>query len=97
MAKKGKLLAALDAHKGRNYKLEKQKRQQKQAIKKKRTKSQGPDSEEKENVKARPDATASLSETESDGWESDGSEAADEISVCRASETLSIYLILTRP
>ena len=33
MAKRSKLLAALDAHRGRDYKLEKQKRQQKQAEK----------------------------------------------------------------
>ncbi len=96
MARKGKLLVALDAHKDRDYKLEKQKRQQKEAVKKKQTKSHGPDSE-KANVKARPDATASMPETESDGWESDESEAADDISVCRASENLNIYLILTRP
>lgn len=37
MARNSKLLAALDAHKGRDYKLEKQKRLQKQAMGKKKS------------------------------------------------------------
>lgn len=84
MAKKGKLLVALDAHKGRDYELEKQKKQQKQAAKKKRAKAHGPDWEEKENVEARLNATAPMREDGSDGWESDESEAAEDTTVRRA-------------
>ena len=95
MAKKGKLQAALDAHKGRDYKLEKQKKQQKQAAKKKRTKAPGSNLEEKENVEVQANGTASMPEAESDGWESDESEAAEATAVCRASTHLKIYLTLT--
>ncbi|KAL9062838.1 MAG: hypothetical protein Q9161_009729 [Pseudevernia consocians] len=77
MAKKGKLLAALDAHKGRDYRLEKQKKQQKQAAKKKRTKAPGSKFEERENVESLANGTVSMPEAESDGWESDESEAAE--------------------
>lgn len=87
MAKKSKLLAALDAHKGRDYKLEKQKKQQKQAAKKKRTKAARSISEEKENFEAQANGTASMPEAESDGWESDESEAADATAVCQTSTT----------
>ena len=38
MAKKSKLLLALDAHKGRNYELERQKKLQKAAAKEKKAK-----------------------------------------------------------
>ena len=89
MARKSKLYIALDAHKGRDYKSEKQKRQQKQAAKKKRTKAQRPDHVGKENVEARPNSTTSMPKDESDGWESDGSEAAGAMTVCRAFTTLS--------
>lgn len=84
MAKKGKLLVALDAHKGRDYRLEKQKKKQKQAAKKKRAVAQGSDWEEKENVEARPNATAPIRQDGSDGWESDESEAAEDTTVRRA-------------
>lgn len=92
MAKKGKLLVALDAHKGRDYKLEKQKKQQKQAAKKKCVKAQGPDWEEKENVVARPNATAPMREDRSDGWESDESDAAEDTTVRRALAVLKLSL-----
>ena len=95
MAKKGKLLAALDAHKGRDYKLEKQKKQQKQAAKQKRTKTPGSNLDEKKNVEAQANGTASMPDVESDGWESDESEAAEDTAVCRASTTPSICSILT--
>ena len=95
MAKKGKLLVALDAHKDRDYKLEKQKKQQKQAARKKRTKAQGPDWEEKENIEARPNAT--VREDESDGWDSDENEAAGDETVRRAFKVLTIHLMLIRP
>ncbi len=87
MAKKGKLLAALDAHKGRDYRLEKQKKQQKQAVKKKRTKAPRSQFEEKENIEAHVNGTASMPEAESDGWESDESEAAEATVVCQVSAT----------
>lgn len=77
MAKKGKLLAALDAHKGRDYSLEKQKKQQKQAAKKKRTKAEGSNCEEKENLEARSNATLSTPEAESDDWESGEKETVE--------------------
>lgn len=75
MAKKGKLLTALDVHEGRDYKLEKQKKQQKEAARKNRQKTSGLNLG-KENVNAHADGTASVPETESDGWESDESETA---------------------
>ena len=95
MAKKGRLLAALDAHKGRDYILEKQKKQQKQAAKKKRTKVPRSKLEGKESVEAQANGKVSMPEAESDGWESDESEAAE--AVCRASTTFNIFSILTKP
>lgn len=50
MAKKSKLLAALDAHKGRNFYLEKQKKLQKAA--EKRKKERGENSEEESEAEA---------------------------------------------
>ena len=85
MAKKSKLLAALDAHQGRDYKLEKQKKLQKQAARKIRTKAPGPILEEKENAAVQANSIQPMPQDESDGWESDGSEAAGETAVCRAS------------
>lgn len=80
MAKKSKLLAALDAHKSRDYEVEKQKKFQKQAEKKKRSKASSVlrlDSEEKKNVDVANNGSVPISEAESEGWESDGSEAID--------------------
>ena len=85
MAKKSKLLGALDAHQGRDYKLEKQKKLQKQAAKKIRTKAPGSSLEEKENAEVQANSTLPMLQAESDGWESDESEAAGETAVCRAS------------
>ena len=85
MAKKSKLLAALDAHQGRDYKLEKQKKLQKQAAKKIRTKAPGSSLEEKENAEVQANSALPMPQDESDGWESDESEAAGETAVCRAS------------
>ena len=76
MAKKSKLLAALDAHKGRDYKVEKQKKQQKQAEKKKRLKETQALEEEKENNVVSTSDAGSAVQVESDRWESDESEAA---------------------
>ena len=94
MVKKGKLLVALDAYKGRDYRLEKQMKQQKQAAKTKLTRAQRPNSDEKENVEARPNAMAPMPEVETDGWESDESEAAHDTTVCRAITILTIHLTL---
>ena len=85
MAKRSKLLAALDTHRGRDYKSEKQKKLQKQAAKKIRTKAPGSILEEKENAGVQANSTLPMPQDESDGWESDESEAAGEIAVCRAS------------
>ena len=97
MVTKGKLLIALDAYKGRDYRLKKQMKQQKQAAKTKRTRAQRSNSEEKENLEARPNGTASVREIESDGWESDESEAAQDTIVCRAIVILTIHLTLIGP
>ena len=76
---KSKLLTALDAHRGRNYKVEKQKKLQKQAAKKKRSKPPVQnDSEQKDNGETEVDGiTVPMPEAESEGWESDESEAAE--------------------
>ena len=78
---KSKLLTALDTQKGRNYKLEKQKKFQKQAVKKKKSKAPEPNSEEKENEPAQVNGRTIIPQAESDGWESDESEAADATAV----------------
>ena len=83
MAKKSKLLAALDAHKGRDYKLEKQKKLQKQAERRKKTKTveqvSGSDNAD-ENV-AKVIGNGPRLKEESDGWESDESEAVAPMAV----------------
>ena len=86
MAKKSKLLAALDAHKGRDFKKEHQKKLQKQAERRKKTKSvekgsddesgSGGESESEQASGAQVDATPAQLDTESEGWETDESEAA---------------------
>lgn len=76
---KSKLLKALDAHKGRDYKLEKQKRQQKEAAKRKTSKAPAPNGgEEKEDAEKPVNGNVPKSDAESEGWESDESEAAEE-------------------
>ena len=98
MAKKGRLLAALDALKGRDYRIQKQKTLQKRAAKKKRTRPQIGTGKEKENVEGQPSAMASMPEAESEGWESDESQAAEEATaVCRVSATPNIHIRLSRP
>lgn len=71
MAKKSKLLAALDAHKGRDYKLEHQKKLQKQAERRKCSTVTKPDVEN-------PDLEI---DAENSGWESDESEAVEPMTV----------------
>ena len=82
MAKKSALLAALDAHKGRDYKLERQKKLQKEAKKRNRSKAPKPDAEEKENLEVPTEGAVPILEVESEGWESDESEAAGPTTVC---------------
>lgn len=75
---KSKLLTALDAHRGRNYKVEKQKKLQKQAAKKKKSKAPASnDLEQKDEVETVANGTIPIPEAESEGWESDESEAAE--------------------
>lgn len=82
MVKKSKLLAALDAHKGKDYKLEKQKILQKKAEKRKKTK-QREQSEDTEEGEEKPEAKKSIVEPDgSEGWESDESENAAPAAVC---------------
>ena len=60
MAKKSKLLSALDAHKGRSFKLEKQKKLQRAAEKRKHLKTV---EQEEDESTAESDAEAGQSET----------------------------------
>lgn len=77
MVKKGKLLAALDSHKGKDYKLEKQKILQKKAEKRKKTK-QREQSEDTDKREGKIEAKESIVQLDagSEGWESDKSEKA---------------------
>ena len=73
MAKKSKLLTALDAHKGRNINLEKQRKQEKQAAKRKQARAQD-EVEEKENLDLEANGAANESGDEFDGWETEQSQ-----------------------
>jgi len=84
MAKRRKLLAALDAHQGRDSDLEKQKRLQRQAAKRKHSKAElATDLHEKENLRVPNDDAAPLPEVESEGWGNDKSEAVEAYTVRR--------------
>jgi rRNA-processing protein EBP2 len=76
MAKKSKLLAALDAHKGRNYELERQKGLQKKAEKRKNAQVAATSLEDealfKDNVQG--NGSGSQLEEDNEGWESEESE-----------------------
>jgi len=54
MARKSKLLSALDAHKGRNFELERQKKLQKAAEKKKKKRKEE-EEEEEEKQRSKPE------------------------------------------
>ena len=84
MAKKSKLLAALDAHKGRDYNLENQTQLQKQAERRKKSKvsKDASDAESTGEGGAQLNGKTSRLEEESDGWESDESEQAEPFEVC---------------
>lgn len=73
MAKKSKLLTALDAHQGRNINLEKQRKQEKQAAKRKQARAQDR-VDEKENLDLEANGAANESGDEFDGWETDQSQ-----------------------
>ena len=73
MAKKSKLLAALDAHKGRDYQVEKQKELQKKA-KRKKKEQETPFISEDPCQPANQLQNNSKLDNGIDGWESDGSE-----------------------
>ncbi|KAK4696791.1 rRNA-processing protein EBP2, partial [Lecanoromycetidae sp. Uapishka_2] len=77
---KSKLIAALDARKGKNYKLIKQRKQEKEAAKKKRAKAPTAIGE-RENDEKETNGALTLPEADSEGWESDESEAAEGVPV----------------
>lgn len=77
MVKKSKLLAALDAHKGKDYQHEKQKKFQKQAAKRKSKLNpphQNPSTEVGDRNGTGVNGFIPQPEAESDGWEGDESE-----------------------
>ena len=92
---KSKLLTALDAHRGRDYKVEKQKKLQKQAAKKKKSKAPVSNHlEEEAGVESEVNGTIPMPEAESEGWESDESSTAEPGPVC-GNVMSCIYSILT--
>ena len=82
---KSKLLAALDTHKGRNIKLEKQRKSEKEAAKRKKSKISVSGLEEKENLELHANGEKRAVELESEGWGSDESEAAEATTVWQSS------------
>ena len=82
---KSKLLAALDTHKGRNIKLEKQRKLEKEAAKRKKSKAPLSELEEKENLVIPTNGEKRPIESESEVWKSDESEAAEATIVCQIS------------
>lgn len=84
MVKKSKLLAALDAHKGKDYQHEKQKKFQKQAAKRKRKLNpphQNPNTEVGDTNETEVNGFIPQPEAESDGWEGDESEDAMPVAI----------------
>ncbi|MCJ1247750.1 rRNA-processing protein and EBNA1-binding protein ebp2 [Trapelia coarctata] len=80
MVKKSKLLAALDAHKGRNYEQERQKSLQKKAEKRKKAKTATKSFEDEDLVEdnAEGNSSAAQLEEDSEGWESEDVEGVVE-------------------
>ena len=80
MAKKSKLLAALDAHKGRDFNKEHHKKMRKQAERRKKKTKPGVDEVSEIESEAAGGAqvvgTSAQLDAESEGWETDESEAA---------------------
>ncbi|MCJ1393188.1 rRNA-processing protein and EBNA1-binding protein ebp2 [Xylographa bjoerkii] len=81
MARKSTLLAALDAHKGKDYKLERQKSLQKNAAKRKRTKAAAKELTEDTIPEAQAvhNGVQTQRDQGSEGWESDESEEVNTI------------------
>ncbi len=82
MAKKSKLLTALDAHKGKDYKLERQKILQKKAERKKKLNTL----QKREDAESREDAidiesSRPAPEADNGSWESDQNEEAAPVAV----------------
>ena len=94
MAKKSKLLAALDAQQGRDSKLEKQKKLQKQAAKRKKARPRKQrtaaeiENEEGDEATGGDDIPVNGAEhqleDDSELWESDSSKDAVTLNVCRS-------------
>ncbi|MCJ1288800.1 rRNA-processing protein and EBNA1-binding protein ebp2 [Xylographa carneopallida] len=89
MARKSTLLAALDAHKGKDYKLEKQKSLQKAAAKRKRIKAAAQKSTD--DTGSEPEAVGNDVQQrlgdESEGWESDHNEGASMATVAHIDDS----------
>ena len=99
MARKSTLLAALDAHKGKDYKLEKQKSLQKAAAKRKRIKAAAQKSTD--DTGSEPEAVGNDVQQrlgdESEGWESDHNEGASMAVRTTTNIALSRMLFLHQP
>ena len=80
---RSQLRTALDAHRGRNHKVEKQRKLQKQAAKRKGVKDLTQSVPGSHKVDSKTNGTVPLPEGESEGWKSDESEAAEPEPVCR--------------
>lgn len=76
MAKKSKLLAALDAQKGRDHNLERQKKLQKQAVKRKRVNSEPQDTEEEDEEEDRKDEEGDKKDEEEEDEEEESEDAS---------------------
>ena len=82
MTKKSKLLAALDTHRGIDYKLERQKKQRKEADKRKKSRQLEPSNAENEGRGSAPASSAfEGQDIESDVGGSEGSECAASLAV----------------
>ena len=94
MPKRSKLLAALDSHKGKNYRLEKQKALRKAAAKKKALKQAPQSSADEGQI----DGGTAHSEggdewpTESEGWESDN-DVDEANAVCTQTGCAFLFMI----
>ena len=80
MAKRSKLLMALDAHQGRDYKVEKQKKLQRQAVKRKSSRMQAPIFA-KEDAKAFVNGSTAPVDNDCEACKSDKSELSENAAV----------------
>ena len=82
MTKKSRLLAALEAHRGRDYKLERQKKQRKEADKRKKLRQLQPSTVENEGRGSTPtSSTFEGQDIKSDVWGSEGIKGAASLAV----------------